>query len=378
MDCTQEYIMNCTLIASMNGKAEYLNVSALSDDKEYNEHKKLYEDVRFYCNRILIPVVLFIGIIGNTVTIAMLRKRQLQHSCTKTGKRVTSGLLCLAVSDMAFCVIGFMSAFVPSYSSIIISDGNVWDTVTLYYNSYKGPILNTFLLISTWLIISISVARHDAITEPFHTRGVRRDRIIKLTIFLLSVTINIPQFFQYQTLSHQCQNGCICYYRRPGPMYRLIWYHILWHIVGTILPLLILVYCNCRLLWEIYKNLNGSPHHNHSTSRIAVILVGIITLFLILVCPSMILTFLGEFVKHTDRTLYPFRIAITITNLLQSINFAINFVLYTAVSKEFRRMLVKILQCKNNKKEARLRRHATQHEMQLLWKADYRPLNDVS
>jgi hypothetical protein len=354
---------NCTAAGRMD-TAAYFN---LTPEAEFDAQRKLYEDARFYCDRILIPAVLFAGIIGNTVTMALLHRRRLQHSCSKTGRRVTAGLICLAASDMAFCVIGFLSVFMAPHSNVIISTGSTWDSITLYYHNYKGPVLNTFLLTSTWLVISIAVARYDAIAEPFQLRDVKRDRLIKLLIFLLAVSFNIPQFFQYKTMKHQCDNGNICYFRLPGPMYRLLWYHILWHAVGTILPLLILVYCNCRLLCEIYKSLRGSPHHHHSTSKTAVILVSIISLFLILVCPSMILTLLAEIVIEQDSPLYPFRIATTITNLLQSVNFAVNFVLYTAVSRTFRRSLLKALHCKTtNPETSRSRRHRRQYEMQLL------------
>ena len=108
------------------------------------------------------------------------------------------------------------------------------------------------------------------------------------------------------------------------------------------MPLFILVYCYCQLIKQIYISLHGT-HHRYFTSKITLILVSIIMLFLLLFSPSMIITFMSEVIGYTCSFI---QIAIAITNLMQCINFANNFVLYSVICKQFCQMFINTLCCK--------------------------------
>ena len=378
---------NQSFLITYNDDNDYIFETDNRRDDEFTS----YEIIRFYCYRVLIPCVLCVGIVGNIITIVVLRRKRLQphqHVFHPIGQTAASGFLCLAASDLGFCLVGCLSAYFPLYSSVAVSDGSVGSMLTLYYNNYKAPLLNIFLLTSTWLVIYISVIRYDAVSQPFHVNDKKcknANNFIKVLILLSSVALNIPQFFRYRTSIEPCHGACVCYYRKPGPMYHLVWYHVVWHVLGTVLPLLILVYCNCRLLREIYrsKKLSATMQSGSNTRetfgsgtttttttsstspRITLILVSIISLFLLLVCPSMILTFLSELFRDRSMTsLYPaFRTGIAITNLLQSVNFSLNFLLYSIISKHFRVTLIKTMRC--NKKKQRNRNRPKQRQQQL-------------
>lgn len=79
----------------------------------------------------------------------------------------------------------------------------------------------------------------------------------------------------------------------------------------------------------------------YTTSRITVILIAIIVLHVVLVCPSLSVSFLVETIanKHDMAQYFRYLTAMVITNVMQTLNFAINFILYCIISKTFRENL---------------------------------------
>ena len=329
------------------------------------------KQIQYLCDEVINPIILFFGVIGNAASVAVLRRKRLRHSIDEVEQSATSGLVCLALSDTAFCAIGLIAVLMPSQYTTL-QDSTTWALISMYYTNFKAPLLNIFMLTSTWMIIVTSIGRYMAIADPFNAKflvSVKHKYILPAAIFFISLLINFPQFMFFRIVHGSCYDGCYCYFRVPGLFHNSTWYHIIWHIIGTLIPLVILIYCNCRLLYQVYRSLHGSPHR-YSTSKITVILVSIITLFLVLVCPSMILTFLSNVTQHRDDVaIYRLRIAVSITNTLQSLNFAINFVLYSCISKQFRQMLLQTLCCNKptkHKKRAPLNANIGLHQYQLV------------
>ena len=178
----------------------------------------------------------------------------------------------------------------------------------------------------------------------------------------MSFIFNIPLFLEDDFIKTKCTSSCWCYAKTKGILRQNDKIHeayeILWAIVGTFIPILLLVFCNIRFLQEIHRsraqfktdNKKANRRSNASTgskatlTRITVILVAIIGMFLCLVCPSSILGFLKKRVYHGDhQSLLRYQIFQVILNLTQAINFAANFLLYCTMSREFRNTLVKML-----------------------------------
>ena len=79
---------------------------------------------------------------------------------------------------------------------------------------------------------------------------------------------------------------------------------------------------------------------DNALNSVTATLVAVVVLFLILVSPSEILKFIYQ-VGGGSNT-YTSKIVQSITNLMQAINFSVNFVLYCAVNKSFRSSLAAI------------------------------------
>ncbi|XP_060604092.1 uncharacterized protein LOC132756965 [Ruditapes philippinarum] len=94
---------------------------------------------------------------------------------------------------------------------------------------------------------------------------------------------------------------------------------------------------------------------DNALNSVTATLVAVVVLFLILVSPSEILKFIYQ-VGGGSNT-YTSKIVQSITNLMQAINFSVNFVLYCAVNKSFRSSLAAIFCffCKRGRHAFKLR-----------------------
>ena len=297
---------------------EYLqNLSNLNIGiKDSPPEKVTYETMRYVTNEIILPVIFAFGIVGNIFNLIVLTRKRFRGRMNLMEKSATLGLFGLAISDLLFCLVGFPYVFIMRYTETKFGDS----TATLmmaYYENYYPAILNTFLLISTWIVVYVSVERYIGVCYPFKAREIvslTRTTLALVIIYVISAAINIPNFMKYSLVKTQCAEDCACYYKELAGLFRgdfPLFYHILWGIFGTFVPLLILVYCNASISWTILKRRGQEgAHFNRNTldsvMRATSILLSIVLMYLVLVCPSMALKFLQRFLPPSHGLAYRF------------------------------------------------------------------------
>lgn len=306
--------------------------------------KLTYRNIQDICYRMIMPGVLGFGIVGNVLNIFILCQQRFQRSMDKMERCATMGFIFLAVSDLAFCIFGFPSAFVRQ--RMFANTKKSSEVFELLYMLYRPGILNVFLLSSTWCVVLIAIERYLVVTHPMKARSsvrLRRTVILQVVIPVASVMVNIPHFLKYN----------IHYMTTPDNSTLLVpairefahvksfrnMYTVIWNIFGTLIPVMALIFCNIQLIRAIYHSrmLGLVNVDKYSTSRITFILVAIIILYIVLVCPSTILNFIKEvYIGSNQQESYNFPSAIVITNILQASNFAVNFILYFGMNPKFR------------------------------------------
>ncbi|KAI0223877.1 hypothetical protein LSAT2_025032 [Lamellibrachia satsuma] len=324
--------------------------------KNISREELNYEFVRYYCTTIIHPVIFTIGITGNVMNLVIFTRQRMRHGQNDIEKAATTGLMFLAVSDMMYCLAGLMAhVLVPLKCARI------------YYEAYKTALLNTFQFSSTWQTVAVAVERYVAVTHPFEARQIAsasRTTVLCTVVFLVSVVFNIPFFFFNRVVF--VSDGL--YMRVQGPMRhgttaRHI-YTIVWSVVGIVVPLMTLAFCNVRFLVAIYRsqarftpNNAGSDSSRRKSvlSRTTVTFVLIICLFFVLVCPAMVLEFIGNFVRHlSDASYYRFQLTLVITNTMLLVNFSVNFLLYCYALRDFRKTLANMVgKADNDRNECR-------------------------
>ena len=336
MSCNGDFANNTTL--------EVENILNTTGDRE------LYERVYHIAYGYGLPTVCVCGFLGNVMNLIILAGKQAQRQLRKTEQAANVGLLALAVADLMFCVTAFPSTFLPKDMQFAAK------AFLTYYGVYCAAIINIFIMTSTWLTVTMATERYLAICHPLKSRKVltlRRTKVAIIMVYILSALFNLPVFWRYHLEDSTC-NNITTYMVAPRVVYNNQFdhaYRAMWAVFGNFIPLFLLLLFNIALMREIHrsyamrKSMNGnSGVHKHAndseaSNRITITLVSIVVMFFILVAPSEILKHVAYLFGADLTRNYTYSTIEIITNLMQTINFSANFVLYCVINPSFRRTM---------------------------------------
>lgn len=335
------------------------------------------EQYRHVIYNIVIPVILGFGLVGNLASLVIFSQKRLRHVFDEIEQSATIGLVALAISDFCFCLTGFPAAFLNVRAT---RDSARLALPGFYYRTYQTAFFNMFMFTSTWITVLVSLERYVAVCQPFRAQAwirVRRSVVTCTVVFLISIAISVPHFLAVNIIKGPCPNNCSrdCYaaeisHKLGGSAFDNI-YRISWVLLGTLLPFILLAFCNVSLIAAIQRSKSRGivDPERYSTSRITLVLVVIICLYVVLVCPSMALTVITDHVieQANAQQYYGYYIAIHTTNFTQAVNFSINFLLYFAMCKQFRAMITarmcgRPIGCKSGKKAKNAKNAKNKHK----------------
>jgi len=297
---------------------------------------------------IVSPIICIFGLLGNLLTLVILTRKRLKSSCDGTERTVNVGLFSLAVSDFCCCL-----SLLPH--GIWAQERFFYKSLSfhLLYKTYSHAFINTFFLTSTWLTVTMATSRYLAICHPFRARHLIGLAGTRLSIFLVCfvcVVFNIPKFLENTTKCPLMQNNktrCHMWVWTDGPYMKYekaqTVYTWLYFSLGICLPLAMLAFCNIclvRVLREsskLRRRYRVPAAHVDSNYRITSILVTIVVMYILLVSPAEILRFMSNDEHRMN--------IIEVANMLQTVNFACNFVLYFMLNVHFRSALKDMLLC---------------------------------
>lgn len=298
------------------------------------------------------------GLIGNILNMIVLTRKGLQVSMDRMEKSAHVGLVALAVSDMLFCLTVLPHSWYGqkkfSYSHFDFK---------LIYHLYSNAVINIFIMSSTWLTVAMATSRYLAICHPLHARDIIGMTFAKASIiivFVVCVLFNLPRFWSDQLMSYACEEGGREYYLDKGfltsstKFYKV--YMWLYFSVGLFLPLVTLAYCNINLIRalrqsaKMRKRFRKPDAAGESTHRITLTLVVIVVTFFVFVIPNEINNFLRDVVLAGQMMTETYNLGIAVTNMLQALNFSVNFVLYCIINVHFRHTILELLHCRKKRK----------------------------
>lgn len=307
---------------------------------------------------IVIPIISFLGIVGNILNLLVLTRRRMLSSMDRLEKSATYGLVALALSDMLFCLSVFPHTFINE-EAYTVDKGHQY---VLYYKLYGIAMVNLFLMVSTWLIVTMSINRYIVVVNPLHARSTLstfRTVFTISSVYAISTVITLPFFFHHKVAKCKDFEDEIQYEFRarfPKHITHSILFYIqwIWPIVADFIPIGILAFCNTRLIWELRKATSKRKRTAHgqtvrdSHHKVTLTLVIIVLMLLFLVSPSEILRYINPY-KSWGKVGH---VVASVTNMLQALNFAFNFVLYCVLSANFRHTIKAMLyRCIRDKPE---------------------------
>ena len=298
---------------------------------------------------IMILTICTFGIIGNIGNLMILTQRRLMMTMDRLEKAANYGLIALAISDMGFCV-----AALP----YVFCSGGSPNAFTLYYKIYGSGLINMFLMSSTWLIVSMAISRYIVVVYPIHARfnlSALRTVGIIILVYVCSTVATIPYFIRLSVeqcvsenndINHQFQ---ITFNKNINKMLKLytVW---IWPIISTFIPVIGLLFCNSRLIQELRNATKArriraqGQRVSYPSQKVTLTLVIIVVMLFVLVIPAEVLKYINPYswgnIGH---------VIAMVANVMQTINFAFNFVLYCVLSPSFRHTIKHLFPtCKKN------------------------------
>ncbi len=320
-----------------------------------------YKDVKYVLDYFVnMPLCIF-GILGNILNIVVLTHRRMTASSEAHMECIVyTGLANLAFSDMCYCLLSFVQTLID-----IKNSSSYFDQAYTYCSIY---LRNMFSYVSTWLTVILTLGRYYGVCHPLRTRVyvMSSQKVTKILIiiivcvYLLWGCLSVPELLIFTicsdvvTSDSNSSSLVIEYYLDSGPLDYRIWglFSIIWQVFGFFIPFVIMLFCNIRLLQTLKKSAKfqqqqySSSHHQYSTHRLRIsptqdpvltkTLIIIIILFVVLVSPSEIINILSNYKVLSSAHI---QLAISITNVLNTANFATNFALYCMVNVHFRHTL---------------------------------------
>ena len=349
-DDNNEYTMFTTVSYEPEGISSNTLTTTLETEVFKHSDHDIVEDATFVIKRIFTPLFCGFGIIGNILNIIVLTRRRMQSGSDSSSERAAfMGLIALAVSDLCYCTSAFPKAFVEQATIFRSGDPK------LYYNVYETYILNSFSKISTWLTVIMAVSRFVAICHPLHARLFVHAKGTAVAIamnFLLWFLLELPESWTYVMSEEVCPRETYIF-TDTGPFVSnkklKVTFQYIWFIIGFVVPVCILAFCNIQLIRALRASARMRQEcrvhggRQQPGNRITPTLVAIVLMFIFLMTPSEIINFMIDVLEIKSEKHEA--LILVITNMMNTINFSVNFVLYCVVNVHFRATLLNLLCC---------------------------------
>ena len=323
-----------------------------------------YDAVVLVIKRIVLPFICTVGVSGIFLTLIVLSRRNMRTS-------TNCYLMALSSADMMFLLILATSLldhqFVPHSPSFYLF---------IIYITYAAIFMQIFLLASIWLTVLLALERYVAICKPFLAErlcSVGKARAAIILVYILAFICRLSHFWEEQVHSFYDPTKNTTIYYISGSDLSTNEHYIQWQpwivdsIISSILPFIMLVLLNTRLIWEVRKSSKYLRSHQllppvHSTSssaqnsasnsssssvqreelQVTIMLISVIMVFLLCQLPYVFYTAVQSTVnKYTWQPHYLLLRFVTI--MLLALKSAINFVLYCCFSEKFRNALRRVL-----------------------------------
>ena len=299
----------------------------------------------------ILPIICSFGILGIILTVIVLSRKNM---CTSTNCHLTA----LAIADLLFLVL---------LATRLIDNQLTPFTQSFYYfsiyMSYAVIFMLVFLMASIWLTVMLAVERYIAICQPFLAAkvcSVNNARLFIVLIYIFSLIVRIPAFCEQKVVTHfdPDTNTSITYVTttslNTNPTYQRIYPWVVNGFLMSIIPFLMLLILNVRLIWEVRKSTRylqatmvmAAPGRSSGTAQkeelqITIMLISIIIVFFICQAPYVVYTAILSInsFKYDSAGLLLFQ---NITIVVLALKSAVNFIIYCWFSEKFWQTLKKI------------------------------------
>ena len=300
--------------------------------------------------KIFPPILLVFGLVGNGLTVAVIRRLGLRNQPTLVFISV------LAVNDSVVLLTGL-----PRYWINYVFD---FDLRTISDPGCKLSLFSIYLTMqySSWILVGVSIERMVKTYFPFKYRRVFTTTkvIIGLVITFIVLAFVNGHFFFTNGINDFTNGSCDSLNKANEDFDEYTFTYIDFTVL-SLAPFTIMLVCNIflvRVLHKIQQERASMMHDSvlKRTHRVSVKMTRMLvvcTFYFILATAPISLyfildTYLTPVYEETDNVLAIAKmdLAWSITYLLQFSNYCVNFYLYTATNTRFAPEMKALLKCK--------------------------------
>ncbi|XP_063441179.1 FMRFamide receptor-like [Mytilus trossulus] len=310
---------------------------------------------QFYAWGIVANIISAYGIIGNILSVIVLRHRIMQNSTSYY-------LISLAIYDTI--VLLSMSLFL-AIPTIYLAKGDLEDYyyAYMYMHPFCYPVALFAQTGTIYTTMAFTIERYIAVCRPLEAANTctlsRTKRVICL-IFVSSLVYNLPRFLEYETVQYidSSSNTTLPNIQLTqigtNEIFRQVYFIYLNLFTMFLLPFTFLAVLNIQLIRAVKVARNARIKMSTSASKeanLTVMLIAVIIVFLVCQLPSIADNILWTIFEKGQLhcSIHYIRFT-TMSNLMVVVNSAINFILYCLFGKRFRKVFIKIF-CKWKKTE---------------------------
>ena len=315
---------------------EYLGDGKFSGARHWNVIIRIY----------ILSCIIFIGLIGNTLAFIVMLK-------DKAGREGNWMLRAIAINDNAFLIaMWFRWCALEVYlQTAAFSNLRHWYPHGFQFIYYMAEVT---LVTSHYTLIVATIERYIAICMPHKSLSLKKHtRRAVFAIPFVALLVKIPHFFRYKRITIPVCG--LSYESVARDWYSLephYWYYIiLFGVLHTAIPIIILTFCNVNLLRAVRTSLASMPSTGHVTTdtRITIMTITVVLVFLLCNLPISIWWIVHN-IMYEHGSLHHWLVWLILHNLVV-LNSAVNCFIYCFVGKTFRRRLFRFICCKKKTNE---------------------------
>lgn len=338
----------CSLIEGCDTTTSSWNPVTSSEPYTETYYDQLLDSSRFWIQRVLVPIITLIGVIGNSVTIVIMTRRRMRSSTNYY-------LAALAIVDMLYLLGGF--ALSLKHYDFIQEQG-----LLVYLHCFPFIILltDTCSNTSVWLTATFTVERYIAVCHPIKGKVLcteSRARKAVIAVFVFCFVLTLPTPFEYAVIEEKDPITNVTTPRMSASefgkneLYKKIYYWLT-VVLFTLVPFCLLAVFNAFLVRSVHVSRKQRSKMTQRTdssrdnqeNKITVMLIAVVILFFICQLPTAV-TLLYTSIQVPEEGTEKYKLVLALGNIfnfLMSINAAGNFILYCLLSQKYRRTFLQI------------------------------------
>ncbi|CAG5132684.1 unnamed protein product [Candidula unifasciata] len=315
---------------------------------------------RFIVQKLCVPLVVLVGVIGNFLSVVVLTRKCMNSS-------TNSYLSALAVFDLLYLLFSF-------YLSLKHYQVFKYSPEYIYCFPFARVFTDMFANVSVVLTVTFTLERYVGVCHPMKGRilcTVERAKIITIVAAAFAILCTSPEFWEMEVTWEIKDNQSVPvatytdFANQAGYAVGYYWFLV---VIFTLLPLTLLCVFNGILIVTVVRaaemrkqltlltpvssdapsNARTVPCQPREQQKITKILITIVIVFIVCQIPGALLLLYKTYTSlrnlHMTREQQNnLKIAGNVINLLIQINASINFILYSAISTKFRRVFYHII-----------------------------------